>query len=196
MLSGCSLKRVWEWNSYCHIVKIAKPMLLYKLVRLIVPTKRPPLSSCPSTRLSTGDVRTMITKYHVGSQCNIARGFAHIRHQQYRVHVYFTGGVVNQPWKYITTQLVKQTSSLKTYNIHITFYPLPISWVAPLDQLLPLSLGSSGWYSQYMSYEDSKDYYTLTRSFSNQQWYNKSTYDWKWWTFLAKIMYIILLIQL
>ena len=35
---------------------------------------------------------------------------------------------------------------------------LPISRVAPLDQLLPLSLGSSGWFSQYMSYEDSKDF--------------------------------------
>ena len=36
--------------------------------------------------------------------------------------------------------------------------PLPISRVAPLDQLLPLSVGSSGWFSQYMSYEDSNDF--------------------------------------
>ena len=36
--------------------------------------------------------------------------------------------------------------------------PLPISWVAPLDRLLLLSLGSSVWFSQYMSYEDSKDF--------------------------------------
>jgi len=35
---------------------------------------------------------------------------------------------------------------------------LPISRVTPLDQLLPLSLGSSGRFSQYMSYEDSKDF--------------------------------------
>jgi len=66
---------------------------------------------------------------------------------------------------------------------------LPISRVAPLDQLLPLSLGSSGWFSQYMPYEDSKDFlsnncsirtrylYTLTQYFPNQQWCNKSTYD-------------------
>ena len=32
--------------------------------------------------------------------------------------------------------------------------PLLKSRVTPLDRLLPLSLGSSGWFSQYMSYED------------------------------------------
>ena len=66
--------------------------------------------------------------------------------------------------------------------------PLPISRVAPLDQLLPLSLGSSGWNSNtcpmkivMIFYQIiarcGRDFDTLTRSFSNQQWYNKSTYD-------------------
>jgi len=48
---------------------------------------------------------------------------------------------------------------MKKYTATIdTLGGLPISRVAPLDQLLPLSLGSSGWFSQCMFYEDSKDF--------------------------------------
>ena len=59
----------------------------------------------------------------------------------------------------------------------------------PMTSYFPLSLGSFGWFSKYMSYEDWKDFVSNkcsiwtrylhfnTISFPNQQWYNKSTYD-------------------
>ena len=57
------------------------------------------------------------------------------------------------------TYNIKYMIIIRTYNIDtkmsIIMGGLPISWVAPLYHLLHLSLGSSGWFSQCMSYEDS-----------------------------------------
>ena len=66
---------------------------------------------------------------------------------------------------------------------------LPISRVTPLaHRLIPLSLGSSGWFSKYcpmkivrifyrINARYGRYFYNLTRTFPNQQCYNKSTYD-------------------